>query len=73
MCLQQEIAKVHNKLHHYVSLFEAIKKQIWIVSFGVQMKKMHLSGANPTETGQAGFAALGHAKSCEKLPGQFRI
>jgi hypothetical protein len=38
MCLQQEFAKVHNKLHHY-ALVEVIKKQIWIVSFGVRMKK----------------------------------
>jgi hypothetical protein len=71
MCLQQEFAKVHNKLHHYALVEVIKKKQIWIISFGVRMKKMHLSGANPAKTGQTRFA-LGHARSREKLPGRFQ-
>ena len=41
LLLIAKIVKKHNGLHHCVSLFEAIEKHIWIVSFGVRTKKIH--------------------------------
>jgi hypothetical protein len=42
-----EVVKMWNRLHHYVSLVEMVKK-IWNIQFGVWMEKLHLRKDAPT-------------------------
>ncbi len=37
-----KVVKMCNKLHHCIPLVEMVKKHIWNVQFGVQMKELCL-------------------------------
>jgi hypothetical protein len=39
-CLFCEVIKIYNGLHHCVPLIEIVKKHIWNVQFGVQMREL---------------------------------
>ena len=52
-CWHSKSVKVHNGLHHYISIVETVRKHIWIISFGAQTKKTVFRGADPAGNGQA--------------------
>jgi hypothetical protein len=39
LALTHEIAKVHNKLYHYIFIVNTVNEHIWIISFGARTKK----------------------------------
>jgi hypothetical protein len=43
-----EVIKMCNGLHHCVPLIEVVKKHIWNVQFGVQMKELCLQKDAPS-------------------------
>jgi hypothetical protein len=65
------LAKVHNGLHHHISIIEMVREHIWIISFGARTKKTPFRGADPAETGQAssqsGQAGLANFVQCKNV------
>lgn len=53
--LTPKLSKMHNGLYHHISIFETVRKNIWIITFGAQMKKTIFRRADLAKTGLAQF------------------